>query len=63
MRSLDNLVAILEDRIWNYFVGWLELTQDPNHTIIQEIYNHFKDKIPTGSIDNIFQMAKNKILI
>jgi hypothetical protein len=54
---------ILEDRIWNYFVGWLELTQDPNHTIIQEIYNHFKDKIPTGSIDNIFQMAKNKILI
>lgn len=54
---------IMEDRIWNYFVGWLELTQDPNHKIIKEIYEHFKDKIPPGSIDHIFNLAKNKILI
>jgi len=54
---------ILEDRIWNYFVGWLELTQDPNHEMVQQIYNNFKDKIPSGSIDNIFNRAKQKILI
>jgi len=49
---------ILEDRIWNYFVGWLEITGDPEHQMIKDIYNHFKDKIPPGSIDNIFQNAK-----
>lgn len=54
---------ILEDRIWNYFVGWLELTQDPNHEMIQGAYEHFKDKIPAGSIDNILNQAKKLILI
>ena len=54
---------ILEDRIWNYFVGWLELTQDPNHDMIQGAYNHFKDKIPQGSIDVILNQAINKIVI
>lgn len=54
---------ILEDRIWNYFIGWLEITQDPEHEMIKETYNYFKDKIPEGSIDNIFSQAKSKILI
>jgi hypothetical protein len=54
---------ILEDRIWNYFVGWLELTQDPNHQMIKDIYSHFKDKIPAGSIDNILKQAIQKIII
>ena len=49
---------ILEDRIWNYFVGWLEITGDPEHQMIKDIYDHFKDKIPSGSIDNIFKLAK-----
>ena len=53
---------ILEDRIWNYFVGWLELTKDPEHEVIKGAYEHFKDKIPPGSIDNILEMAKQKIL-
>lgn len=53
---------ILEDRIWNYFVGWLELTKDPEHEVIQGAYEHFKDKIPPGSIDNILQNAKNLII-
>lgn len=48
---------ILEDRIWNYFVGWLELTQDPEHEMIKGAYEHFKDKIPEGSIDNILTQA------
>lgn len=48
---------ILEDRIWNYFVGWLEITQDPNHQMIQDIKNHFKNRIPESSINNILQQA------
>lgn len=54
---------ILEDRIWNYFIGWLELTQDPEHTMIKDAYEHFKNKIPNGSIDNILNKAKQKVLI
>jgi hypothetical protein len=49
---------ILEDRIWNYFVGWLELTNDPEHIMIKQIKEHFEDKIPSGSIDNILEAAK-----
>lgn len=53
---------ILEDRIWNYFVGWLELTQDPEHEVIKGAYEHFKDKIPEGSIDNILNKAKQEVI-
>jgi hypothetical protein len=53
---------ILEDRIWNYFVGWLEITRDPEHQMIKDIYEYFKNKIPSGSIDNIFNSAKLLIL-
>lgn len=47
----------LEDRIWNYFVGWYELYNDPQHKMIKETYEHFKDKIPFGRIDQIQQKA------
>lgn len=53
---------ILEDRIWNYFSGWLEATKDPEHEVIKGAYEHFKDKIPRGSIDNILEQAKKTIL-
>lgn len=52
---------ILEDRIWNYFIGWLELKRDPEHPMIQEIYENFKDRIPKGSIDNILSQARKTI--
>jgi hypothetical protein len=54
---------VLEDRIWNYFVGWLELTQDPDHEMIKGTYDHFKDQIPQGSIDKILESAKQQVLI
>lgn len=48
-----------EDRIWNYFLGWLELTKDPNHEMIIEMkkyfYDNFKDH---ATIDKIFAKAK-----
>ena len=53
---------ILEDRIWNYFVGWLELTQDPDHEMIQGAYKHFHNKIPAGSIDHILNQAIKQTL-
>jgi hypothetical protein len=48
---------ILEDRIWNYFIGWLEITQDPDHEMVRSTYEYFKDKIPPNSIDNILTLA------
>mgnify|MGYP001215861816 CR=1 FL=1 len=47
----------LEDRVWNYFIGWLELYKDPEDQRIKDIYNHFKDKIPAGRIDSILEKA------
>jgi hypothetical protein len=52
---------ILEDRVWNYFIGWLEITQDPNHPIIQEIKKHFSKRIPEQSINNIYAQAHSLI--
>ena len=54
---------ILEDRIWNYFIGWLEITQDENHPMIKEIYDNFKERIPRHSLDDILEKAKQKMLI
>lgn len=48
---------IIEDMVWNYFIGWLELYQDPEHEMIKKVYNHFADKIPEGSIDFILNAA------
>lgn len=53
---------ILEDRIWNYFVGWLELTQDPDHKMIHDIKDYFKAKVPESSINNILEQAKSTVL-
>ena len=53
---------ILEDRIWNYFIGWLELTKDPNHQMIKDIYNYFKDKVSENNLNLIFDLAKKAIL-
>ena len=52
----------LEDRIWNYFIGWLEITQDLNHHMIIDTYNHFKSRIPEQRLEEILTKAKDKIL-
>jgi hypothetical protein len=48
----------LEDRVYNYFVGWLEIYNDPEHQMIKDIYNHFKGELPPNRIDKIFEKAK-----
>jgi hypothetical protein len=52
----------LEDRIWNYFIGWLEITRDPNDIMVLSIYNYFRNRIPKESLNNIFNDAKKLIL-
>lgn len=54
---------ILEDRIWNYFVGWLEITRDPNHQMIKDTYNHFKNRVAEATLQNLLQKAKETLLI
>jgi len=44
----------IEDRIWNYFIGWLELTNDPNNKIMNNIKEHFYEHTNKKSVDKIF---------
>ena len=53
---------ILEDRVWNYFVGWLEITQDPNHPMITDTYNHFSKRLSQTTLDQLLQQAIEKTL-
>ena len=51
----------LEDRVFNYFLGYLEIYNDIEHKMIKDIYHHFKDKLPNGVIDRLLNQAKTKI--
>ena len=50
---------ILEDRIWNYYVGWIELYEDLEHPMVKSIEEHFKSQ--NVNINNILRM-KNKAI-
>lgn len=47
-----------EDRVWNYFVGWLELTRNIKHPIFNLIKKEFDKAVPTDVIEKLFQEAK-----
>ncbi len=49
-----------EDRIWNYFVGWLELTRDPEHEMIKGAYEHFVNEIKVSK-NNVDILLKDAI--
>jgi hypothetical protein len=51
----------LEDRVYNYFIGWLEIYKDENHDMIKSIFDHFKNKLPPGVINKLFEKAKINI--
>lgn len=50
---------VLEERIWNYFIGWLEILKDPNDPFFESIINTFKVKVPETVVRNIFKKAQN----
>lgn len=47
----------LEDRIWNYFIGWLEIKDDPEDEMIHSIYDYFKTRIPEARLQRILKQA------
>jgi hypothetical protein len=49
----------LEDRVWNYFVGRLELFKTPEHDMVKEVYEYFKDKLPAGRCQSMMNRAIN----
>lgn len=52
---------ILEDRIWNYFLGWMEMTKDPDHQIIRDIYEHFTNRVSVDTLDRLLRLATKTI--
>ena len=53
----------MNDRIWNYYVGWLELTQDPEHKMIKDITSHFLSlNVPLTTLNKLFNEASQLIL-
>lgn len=53
---------VLEDRIWNYLVGWLEITKNPDHEMIVSICEHFNNRVPQSTIQNLLTQAKSLVL-
>jgi predicted glycosyltransferase involved in capsule biosynthesis len=51
----------LEDRIWNYFVGWLELLKDPKHEFIETIVKTFSERVPEDKVRAILQKTIENI--
>jgi hypothetical protein len=49
--------VLLEDRVRNYFIGWLDLYGDPNHTKMKETYEHFKNELPDGVCERIMKQT------
>ncbi len=51
-----------EDRVWNYFVGWLEILKDPESPFINDIKREFSKILPEQTVLHIFEEAKNRVL-
>jgi glycosyltransferase involved in cell wall biosynthesis len=49
---------LIEDRVWNYFVGWMEILKDPNHVFIQSIFKAFENTLPRPVLNDIFNKAR-----
>ena len=46
----------VEDRVWNYFVGWMEFGID--HPMVQSTYDYFKTQIAEEKVKKIYEKAK-----
>lgn len=50
----------LEDRVFNYFLGWMDIGGE-SHPMIKSTYDYFKDKIPKGMVDKLLNKAKKAL--
>ena len=48
----------LEDRLWNYIVGWMELHRDPEHEVIRGAMEHFKERFSIEDMEEMVRKAK-----
>lgn len=48
----------LEDRLWNYLTGWLEILKDPNDPFFESAIDAFKNELSEQQIKNIFEQVK-----
>lgn len=48
---------VLEDRIWNYIVGWMELYKNPEHEMIRGAVDHFKGKVDPKTMEDMVRRA------
>jgi len=48
----------LDDRIFNYFVGWLEIYNNPEHEMVKSIYDYFTKQTNEKIVMRIFKEAK-----
>jgi len=51
----------LNDRIWNYIIGGMELYKDETHPFMLSVKEHFKDKISDKLYHNYIELAKSNI--
>jgi hypothetical protein len=49
---------LIEDRIWNYFLGWYEIYRDENHPFIISIYDYFHSQHPNIDLKKIKEEVK-----
>lgn len=52
---------VLEDRLRNYFIGWLEILKDDQHPFFEELRNEFKKSVSENILENIFKQSKEFI--
>jgi len=48
---------VLEDRIWNYLIGWLELKKDPEDPMIKSICDYFSTRVSQKKLDILLTEA------
>ena len=48
----------LEDRIWNYIIGWMELHRDPEHHMITSMMEHLKERVRPEKMKEMLERAK-----
>lgn len=46
---------LLEDRIWNYFLGCMDIHNDPLHPFMSSIYDYFKNRTSIQKLDEILK--------
>lgn len=53
---------LLEDKIWNYFLGWLDITKDVSHPMIKDIYHFFENRLSKSTLDTLLLSAEKQIV-